>query len=130
MAGKRGMKMPGRKNALRQNIWRSIRIMRTFSIPGLITTVPGLKYDNAQKYVRQLERGGYVSKVGGYKGGRPGDFQMYILCRDNGPMPPSLGIGRSEKFLKQTEKETIKETEKERKGAVTDDHDRPDATAA
>lgn len=130
MAGKRGMKMPPKINTLRQNIWRSIRIMRTFSISGLMTTVPGLKYDNAQKFVRRLVTHGYVSKLGGYKGGRPGDCQMYVLCRDSGPEAPVLGIGRSEKFLKQQGKEREEETDKERKEEAADDHDRPDATAA
>lgn len=130
MAGKKGMKMPAKVNTLRQNIWRSIRIMKTFSIPGLMVTVPGLKYDNAQKFVRRLETHGYVSKVGGYRGGRPGDSQMYVLCKNTGPTVPVLGVGRSEKFLKNPGKETKKETEKEKKEEATDDHDRPDATAA
>lgn len=130
MAGRRGMKMPPKVNTLRQNMWRSIRIMRNFSIPGLITTVPGLKYDNAQKFVRRLEKHRYVSKVGGYKGGRPGDCQMYVLCRDIGPVAPVLGIGRSERFLKPSGKETEKETNKEKEEGTADDHERPDATAA
>lgn len=130
MAGKRGMKMPSKSKTLRQNMWRSIRILKTFSIPGLMITVPGLKYDNAQKFVRRLEIRGYVSKMGGYKGGRPGDCQMYVLCKNTGPTAPVLGIGRSEKFLKDPGKEREKETEKERKEETADDHDRPDATAA
>ncbi|GEM_PF-5035829 len=126
MAGKRGMKMPADVKSLRQNIWRSIRIMRTFTIPGLMTTVDGLKYDNAQKFVRRLEQHGYVSKIGGYKGGTVGDYQKYIICNDIGPTVPVLGIGRSDKFLKQSGKETKKEREEK----VDNDHDRPDGTAA
>jgi len=135
MAGKRGMKMPADVSSLRQNIWRSIRIMRTFTIPTLMTTVPGLKYENCQKFVRNLVKHRYVSKIGGYKGGRAGDFQMYVICKDTGPIVPVLGIGRTEKFLvtgKERKKETKKESEKEkeREEESGHDNDRPDATAA
>lgn len=131
MAGKRGMEMPADTKTLRQNIWRSIRILKRFTIPDLLRTVPDLKYDNAQKFIRRLLDHGYVAKTGNYTGGKAGEYQKYVLRKDNGPVLPMLGIGRSEKFLKkEKEKEKNKETEGTSSEEITDDNDRPDATAA
>lgn len=75
--------------------------MRRFTMPDLLRTVPDLKYDNAQKFIRRLLDHGYVAKTGNYTGGRAGNYQQYVLRNDIGPILPVLGIGRSEKFLKK-----------------------------
>lgn len=136
MAGKHGMKRTPKADSLRQNLWRSMRIMKTFTIPGLMTTVPGVTYKNTCKFLSRLHRHGVVTKIGGYVSGRAGDQQQYHLVKNSGPVYPAMcekcGQPLSAKIcdpsLKEREKE--KETKKEREEGVTDDHDRPDATAA
>ena len=98
MAGKRGMKMPANTSTVRQQLWRSMRIMLTFTIPGLMRTIPegqAVTYANVQKFVRRLVQHGYVAKDGVYKGGRAGDRQSYRLVNNIGPHVPILGIGRA-----------------------------------
>jgi hypothetical protein len=137
MAGKKGMyhKKPDAK-AVRRMIWRSMRVMRTFTLAGLAVTVPGATYGNVRKFVHGMHRHGVVTKIGGYVSGRAGDQQQYHLVKNSGPVYPTVcekcGQPLSAKIcdpsLKEREKE--KETKKEREEVVTDDHDRPDATAA
>jgi hypothetical protein len=109
MAGKKGMKRSVDVKSLRQNIWRSMQIFKTFTILDLIITVPGLRYDNAQKFVRRLVTYGYLSKKANFSGGRAGEYQVYRLIKDVGPTMPSLALGRYQKKGKDTKKEKGKD---------------------
>ncbi len=135
MAGKRGMNRSAKTDSLRQNLWRSMRILKTFTISGLVVTTPGVTYKNVAKYLLWLHRHGIVSKIGGYKSGRAGDQQQYVLVKNSGPVYPTIcdkcGQPLSVKICDPSlKKETKKETEIERKEGATNDHDRPDASAA
>lgn len=116
MTGRRGMKPKrARTDTVRAALWTIMRVYRTFTIPQLIEVLieryPTMTYDNTQKFVRRLVNCGHVAKVGTYRGGRPGRCQAYQL-RSNEIALPVLGIGRTEKFLKEEkEKETETKTE-------------------
>lgn len=141
MAGKKGMyrKKPDVK-AIRRMIWRSMRVMRTFTLSGLVVTVPGATYDNVLKFVSILRQHGILTKVGRYTGGRIGEQQQYHLVKNFGPIYPTtcekcgqpLSAKVCDPSLKETKKEREKETkkEKEREDEADHDNDRPDATAA
>ena len=76
MSGRRGMYMPAHKNTVRQMLWVAIRIHRIFTIPELVRSVPGgCSYENAQKFVRNLVKTGYVA-TGEFAGGRPGEYRL------------------------------------------------------
>lgn len=111
MPGIKGMKMPANTKSLRQTMWKTIRILRRFTVPDLLKTIPELKYSNAEKFVRALVKHGYLAKIGNYVRGKRGtDYQQYALINNSGPIVPVLNIGRSQKFLKNTGKEKEKET--------------------
>lgn len=137
MAGKKGMyhKNPDAK-AVRRMIWRSMRMMRTFTLSGLTVTVPGATYVNVRKFVHGMYRHGIVTKIGGYTGGRAGDQQQYHLVKNSGPVYPTVcercGQALSAKICDPSfkEREKEKETNKEKEEEIADDHERPDATAA
>jgi len=76
---------------LHRRIWRSIRILRKFTIPVLVQTAPGSSERVARQYVRDLLHGGFVKKHGSFIRGRVGEHQRYELLNDTGPMPPMLG---------------------------------------
>ena len=120
MAGKSGMKMQPAINSQRQKMWQSMRILRRFTIAAILRTIPGddITYANAQKFIRNLTKHNYVAKTGAYSGGRRGDAQEYILVNNTGPTVPVLGIGRSSRFLKETEKERETGTDQQTGGAV------------
>lgn len=90
MSGKKGM-VPTRPKAgcKRRNIWRSIRILRVFTVSDLCRTA-SVEYDNARKFVRNLNRHTYVAKHGEHTRGRGGSFQSYRLVRDIGPEYPTV----------------------------------------
>lgn len=91
MTGKPGMthRRP-RRTAVRRQIWQSIRILRRFTLPDLMRTIPeGVSYGNIRKFVKSLETHGVVMKIGNYRGGRPGSFQQYRLVIDVGPEYPT-----------------------------------------
>jgi hypothetical protein len=89
MAGKKGMSRrrstPGTHRAM---LWQSMRILRRFSAPGLVRTVEGCGLDNALRYLRRLERHGYVQKIGPSGSGRPGQHQEFALVKNPGPAHP------------------------------------------
>jgi hypothetical protein len=77
-----------RRNALRCKVWQSMRIMRRFTAAELCRTT-GAQRNNVRKFIRQLERHGYVAQQGTYAGGRVGVFRGLRLVKDVGPQYPS-----------------------------------------
>ena len=92
--------MPSRRNTVRKMLWTAMRIHRIFTLPELVRSVPGgCSYENAQKFVRNLVKSGYVA-AGEFAGGRSGEFRQYRLVKNSGPEVPVLAIGRRESGLK------------------------------
>jgi len=75
---------------VRDRVWQSMRIMRTFTMPDLAATADA-SYDNVKKYVRGLEIAGIVRMVR-RPTGRMGGHAVYHLVRDIGPHAPRLRI--------------------------------------
>jgi len=133
MPGIKGMKRVSAANAIRRQIWRSIRILRRFTQPDLMRTVPGSTMNNIGKYVHMLTRHGYLSKNGAVPTGRLGEFQVFQLVRDTGPTHPNRcsvcdqpltakECVDPKKKETEKEKETKEETNKQREtGEVTHD---------
>jgi hypothetical protein len=89
MPGVKGMvESKPRPAAVRNRIWKSIRILRRFTQPDLVRTSPPASIDNVRKFLKRLEVHGYVAKTGCFTGGRPGRYQSYRLVRDHGPTHP------------------------------------------
>lgn len=82
------------KEELRRGMWRSIRILRKFTVPVLMQTVPGTSERFTRKFVRDLLHAGFVKKHGAFVRGQIGEHQRYELLNDTGPMPPVLGANR------------------------------------
>lgn len=92
---------------MRQRIWRAMRIMGKFTVPSLMTAIEGATYGNVQSYVSRLFKAGYLRKFGTVRRGYSGEYQGYILVKDDGPTMPVLLAGRHEnKKEKEKEKET------------------------
>lgn len=116
MAGKKGMHHKRPEQSLRRNIWRSIRIMRAFTIPGLMRTVPGASEHNIRSFLIRLNRHGVIAKNTAIRGGRPGEFQQFRLVKDVGPEYPTVCPTCGRPLSKQCEKpetETDTQTETE-----------------
>jgi len=82
--------MLNRQSRVRDRVWQSMRILRTFPLPDLVATAEA-GHDNVKKYVRGLETAGIVRMVRrptGHKGGHA----HYHLMRDLGPHAPRLRI--------------------------------------
>ena len=115
MPGIKGMKMTPKPNAVRRQVWKSMRMLRRFTIPDLMRTVTvEVAYENVQKFVRKLMKHGYIKKTGRYTGGRVGEYQIYQLIRDTGPDYPVV-CTRCKQLIsfkhctpKEIEKENIK----------------------
>ena len=110
---------------VRCKLWQSMRILRRFTVADLMRTIPpetkGLSHTNAGKFVQRLAAHGYLSKVSGFRGGRPGDYQQYQLVIDNGPDYPvtcqRCGKFVTEKHCADVSTETERHTERERSAA-------------
>jgi hypothetical protein len=118
MSGKKGMKRPSFSHVIRRQIWRSIRIMRRFSQPDILRTVPDATTANVKKYFGQLVRHGYIAKDENFTGGRAGEYQSYRLIAEAGPEHPTRckhcgGSLADPVCHKEKEKEKERETEKE-----------------
>jgi hypothetical protein len=117
MTGKKGMRHTiNRRDTLRRDLWRSMRIMRQFTINGLITATPGATYGNARKFLASLAAHGYVEKTGAYTTGRAGEQQQYRLKQNPGPNYPNTCATCGQPLTKicagsGKEKETKKEEE-------------------
>jgi Icc-related predicted phosphoesterase len=119
MPGIKGMKMTPKPNATRRQVWKSMRILKRFTIPDLMRTLTvEVTYENVQKYVRKLMRHGYIKKTGRYTGGRVGEYQIYQLVRDTGPDYPVVCTKCKQpiSFTHCAPKETEKENGKAEQG--------------
>ncbi len=66
---------------IRESVWRTIRILKDFTIPELVALIDGLTTTNARSYLRYLRYGGYVVMGPGYR------FRILpVMCR--GPKAP------------------------------------------
>lgn len=111
MAGVKGMHHKQPEQGLRRNIWRSMRIMRQFTIPDLMRTVPGATEHNVRSFLIRLTRHGITAKNGVIRGGRPGVFQQFRLVKDVGPEYPTICPDCKMPLSKQCEKQTEKQTQ-------------------
>lgn len=94
MAGKKGMPRGAIRTCLRQQMWNSMRIMKRFTIPDILRTVPGATLANAYKYFGRIEKAGIIGKIGSFKQGRVGEFQAYALLKDIGPVMPVFSYSK------------------------------------
>lgn len=117
MSGTKGMQHTRiRPAAIRNNIWRSMRIMRRFTMPDIMRTVPGLKYVNLRKFVRTLLNHGIIAIQSSNVSGRAGSYAQYRLVTDSGPACPIKCSICGQPLSKQCEKpepETDTQTETE-----------------
>jgi hypothetical protein len=104
-------------DATRQRLWRAMRILRQFTLYDLLRVVEGATYHNARKFVWNLTRHGYASKVGRFVSGSVGQHQSYRLVAGNDPEFPRVCPRCGNPFFlpcTEKEKEGEKETKKER----------------
>lgn len=73
----------------RDRAWQSIRILRVFNLPDLVATAE-IGEENAKKYVRGLERAGYLRRVREKRNGCKGGHAAWRLVRDTGRLAPRL----------------------------------------
>lgn len=71
----------------RANAWRSMRILREFTVDQLVATA-GIGKANAYKYVRQLELAGYLGRMREPIRYEVGGSIVYRLLRNTGPEAP------------------------------------------
>lgn len=72
---------------VRSQAWTSMRVMRRFTV-GEIVATGSIGEDNARRYVRALERAGYLTRVRDVVIGEIGSCIIYGLVRDTGPLAP------------------------------------------
>lgn len=119
MSGKKGMLRSTPKTALRNDIWRSMRIMRAFTLPDIMRTVPKATEDNIRNFLIQLTRHGLIAKNNGYVSGRSGQYQQFRLINDTGPTYPTICPKCSQSLSKQCKKaETETQTETQTQGGA------------
>jgi hypothetical protein len=87
------MKRKANVKSHRQMMWQSMRILKIFTVPTILRTVPGATASNAHRFLMRLENAGIIGKIGNYTSGRAGEFQEYALLNDAGPVMPVLGYG-------------------------------------
>lgn len=75
----------GEAGEIRRRLWRSIRIMRRFTISDLLQVDTGAGSGEVRKFVRMAVQYGFVGKTSGRCG-----FQGYVLLKDVCLMPESL----------------------------------------
>ena len=76
----------------RQRLWRAMRVLPSFDIPGLMLTA-AVTGRSAVTTVNQLLRAGYLRKVG-RGNGASGAWSTYRLVRDTGPVAPVVNAQR------------------------------------
>jgi len=64
---------------MHQSAWRSMRILKQWSVPGIVCTIPGANFNTVAKFVASLERHAMVEKIAGHVRGRVGEHQLYRL---------------------------------------------------
>lgn len=79
-------------NPIHRNAWRSMRILREWSIPAVVRTIPGATVAGVTRFVKALERHAMVEKLPGHKKGRVGDHQRYRIYAklESQPFPPQI----------------------------------------
>lgn len=87
---------PNTRPSIRQKIWKSMRILRKFSVADLCRTTPGATKANVQSFISRLYKHGIIQKNGSHRRGMPGEFQAYILVKDTVHIPV-LDTGRHHK---------------------------------
>lgn len=92
MPGVEGMikRSPMDGRAGRARMWTAMRVLRTFSVPEVVATAE-VSVTAAHKYLRALERAGYLQVAREKQNGRTGGHVLYRLSRDTGPYAPRLG---------------------------------------
>ncbi|AJF07789.1 hypothetical protein [Geoalkalibacter subterraneus] len=118
MAGKKGMQHRRRRpHTLRAKAWQSMRIMRRFTLPDLCRTLGPSRgkndYQNLRKWMSNLCAHGVVVKEGRPVSGRAGDYQVFRLVRDSGPLYPQSCEKCGNSIASACEKKD-KETEKDK----------------
>lgn len=92
-----------------------MRIMRAFTLPDLMRTVPAATEHNVRSFLIQLNRHGVIAKNNGYTSGRSGEYQQFRLVKDFGPEYPTIcpvcGMSLSKRCKKETETQTETQTE-------------------
>ncbi len=73
----------------RDRAWQSMRILRRFILPDLISTAE-ISHANITKYVGGLRRSGYIVVDKPQSSGKKGGYQIYRLVRNTGPKAPRL----------------------------------------
>lgn len=71
----------------RDNLWRSMRVLRRFDRATLVATAESSDR-NAQTYLWRLMRAGYVRIAKAGFGGSQPQATLYALVRDTGPLSP------------------------------------------
>lgn len=104
MAGKKGMHHKRPEQGTRRNIWRSMRILRSFTKPDLMRTVPDATEHNISQFLARLVRHGVVARNARIRGGRAGEYQQYRLVQDVGPEYPTICPACSLPLSKQCKK--------------------------
>lgn len=75
----------------RSRMWRSMRILRQFSVADLVATAAVMPSE-AYLYIRLLTEAGYLQCLRLYKAGRGNSYPaLWKLVRDTGPFAPKGG---------------------------------------
>lgn len=83
------------RNTIRERAWRAMRIRKRFTVPDLVTDAAteadGEPANNLRRYLRALERAGYVAntprRIAGTAMTSNGHL-LWILVKDTGPLAP------------------------------------------
>lgn len=86
-----------KRTTLRQRAWNAMRILRTFTVPDIVTAIAlagdGAPEKSVRSYFRALAEAGYLAKSGRRRPGTaPGSngYPVYSLRRDTGPVAPVI----------------------------------------
>ncbi|MBC9246713.1 hypothetical protein H4P12_08305 [Paracoccus sp. 11-3] len=85
------------RNTLRERVWRSMRLRKSFTVPDLIsdaaTDQDRRPQDNIYRYLRVLKAAGYVAELPRRAAGAAitsNGYKRWMLIRDTGPLAPSV----------------------------------------
>jgi hypothetical protein len=82
-------KAPMKPSQARYRIWRSMRILRRFTIPQLAATAEA-GVENVRAFVYKLIAHGYARRCAPRRIGVLGSHNVYMLFHDTGPKPPKI----------------------------------------
>jgi hypothetical protein len=80
---------PQRGMQVRQRLWRSMRMLRQFSVPDLEATAEAER-SHIGVFIRALVAAGYVQVEQPRQNGKRGGHAVYRLIRNTGPVAPRL----------------------------------------